>query len=322
MPGPGGGGSGGGFGGGSFGGGGGRGFGGGGYHGGPRGPRRTHFFFPFFGYGGYYGYGGGCLGGLIGMFLAPFLMLVLVVVLLFAMISSTISNVAGGGVVRYDENKFQDYANTRYAEEFSSQGYEDNLLIVFLTNDDADGYYCIAWVGDHVNYKVNELFGDERTAFGRAMTNSIGDNYKYSLSSNLAMAMNRMTDEVKALNLSSSFTCSESHGGADRSHLRNYTDLTFSDATDNALKQFTEETGIPVVLVVDRAETVFGKGLMASDVIILIFLAILLVFAIVWIVRAVKAYNEKKNGGGQDGSSGTGRNGQEGWSGNYRDNNW
>ena len=280
------------------------------------------FFFPFFGYGGYYGYGGGCLGGLIGMFLAPFLMLVIVAALLFAMISSTISNVAAGGVVRYDETKFQDYANTRYAEEFSSQGYEDNLLIVFLTNDETDGYYCIAWVGDHVNYRINEMFGNENTVFGRTVNNSVASNYKYSLSSNLSMVMERMTDEVNALNLSSSFTCKESRGGAEQSHLRNYTDLTFSDATENSLKRFTEETGIPVVLVVDRAESVFGKGPMASDVIVLIFLAILLVFAIVWIVRAVKAYRERKNGDGQGTSSGNGRGGQNGWSGNYRDSNW
>ena len=131
MPGPGGGSRGGGFGGGSFGGGG---FGGGGFG---RGPRHHHHG-PFFGgwyHRPYYG-GGGCIGGLLGIILLPVILLLLVSIILVSMIGSAISNVANGGIISYDEVKFQKYADQQYAAAFSSySNYENNILLVFLTNE-------------------------------------------------------------------------------------------------------------------------------------------------------------------------------------------
>lgn len=165
--------------------------------------------------------------------------------------------------VQYDEATFQDYANTRYEEEFSaSNAYEDNLLIVFLTNESADGYYTIAWVGDNIRSEINYMFGNEDTEFGEAMISSINDSYyAYSLDSNLASMMEIMTKEVVALNLDTSFKSESNNNGAVESHVTNYTDFDVTEATVNtSLQKFTEETGIPVVIVIDSMESVFGDG--------------------------------------------------------------
>ena len=325
MAGPGGGSRGGGFGGGSrgggFGGGHGDGFGGGsrgggfggghhgpgGFHGGPRGPRFGYGYYHrprFFGWGPrYYGYGGGgCLGGLMGALMAPLILLLLVGVMMFGMIGSSLANVANGGIISYSEEKFQDYANTEYYKAFgNSKATEDNILIVLLTNEESDGYYCIAWVGDNINDNITRMFGDDTTAFGQSVIASVNDYYAYSLDSNMAMVMNTMTEKVAELNLTSSFKKTYSHEKSPASHLVNYTDLSMTEETVNdALVAFTEETDIPVVIVVEDMETVFGKNIPAEDIFILLVLGVLGVVAIVAIVRVVKNRSKFKQGNPED----------------------
>ena len=329
MAGPGGGSRGGGFGGGSrgggFGGGHGGGFGGGsrgggfggpgGFHGGPRGPyhRGPRFGYGYYHrprfYGGwgwgprYYGYGGGgCLGGLLGALMAPLILLLIVGVMMLGMIGSALTNVANGGIISYSEEVFQDYANQEYYKAFGNSGAnEDNILIVVLTNEEKDGYYSIAWVGDNIQDKINRKFGDETTAFGQSMIASVNDFYAYSLDSNLAMVMNTMTEEVQSLGLPSSFKKTYSHAKSPASQLVNYTELSLTEETVNdALVSFTEATDIPVVIVVEEMETVFGKNLPMEDVIILVVLAALGVVAIVTIVRTVKNRDKFKDGNPED----------------------
>ena len=330
MAGPGGGSRGGGFGGGSrgggFGGGHGGGFGGGsrggggfggghrgpgGFHGGPHrpyhhGPHFGYYHRPrFFSWWGprYYGYGGGgCLGGFIGALMAPFILLLVVGLMLFAMIGSTLANVANGGIISYSEEKFQDYANTEYYKAFgNSKATEDNILIVLLTNEESDGYYCIAWVGDNINDSINRMFGDDTTAFGQSIIASVNDYYAYSLDSNLAMVMNIMTEKVTDLNLNSSFKKTYSHDNSPASHLVNYTDLSLTEETVNdSLVAFTEETDIPVVIVVEDMEAVFGKNMPMGDILVLLILAVLAVVAIVSIVRVVKDRSKFKQGNPED----------------------
>ena len=326
MAGPGGGSRGGGFGGGSrgggFGGGSGGGFGGGsrgggfggpgGFRGGPhhRGPhfgyhRPRYYYGPrFFGFGPrYYGYGGGgCLGGFLGALMAPFILLLVVGVMMFAMIGSTLTNVANGGIISYDEATFQEYANTEYYKAFgNSDATEDNLLIVVLTNEESDGYYCIAWIGDNVQDRIINMFGDETTPFGQSMIASVPEYYAYSLDSNLATVMNTMSGKIQNLGLSSSFKKTYSHDKSPASHLVNYTDLALTEETVNdALVSFTEETGIPAVIVVEDMEAVFGKSLPAGDIMILLILTVLAVVAIVAIVRVVKDRSKFKEGNPED----------------------
>lgn len=327
MPGPGGGSRGGGFGGGSrgggFGGGGHHGGFGGGHYGGPRGPRGPFGpRRPFFGGGWFhrpygYGYGGGCLGGLLGMLMLPILLVLVVVMIFMGSVGTALTNVANGGSVNYNEAKFQDYANKQYAAEFgSSSAYEDNLLIIFLTNEERDGYYCIAWIGDNIRSEISNMFGDDTTRFGQAMLSSVNeDYYEYSLSSNFATVMETMTGHINNLNLSSPFRSTSDHSSMVESHLTNKTSLSVSALTvDNALKAFTAETNIPAVIVIDEMETVFGKSLSISDIFVLLVLIAVIVLVIYLIVQAVK---KKKNKGGDNNGNADNNGGNSNYNGNY-----
>ncbi len=305
MPGPGGGSRGGGFGGGSRGGGfgGGR---GGGFGGGYRGGFGGGYHRPFFGgwyHRPYYG-GGGCLGGLVGVLLLPIVLILIVSVMLISIVGSAVSNVANGGSVYYDEQVFQQYADDQYAAEFSQySNYENNLLLVFLTNEKADGYYAIAWVGDNIHSDINYMFGDETTTFGRIVQGTINrEYYAYSLDSNLASIMDQMGNRIENLGLKSSFRTQIESTKPPKSHLTNHTSLSLTEETVNdALIAFTEKTDIPTVIVVDTMENVFGKTIPVGDIITVVFLLVILGVAIYLIVRTLK--NRKNDGGNDDGNN-------------------
>lgn len=269
MPGPGGGahGGGGSRGGGGFGGShGGGGFGGhhgGGGFGGPHGGMHGGFHGPHMGGFGwhrrprYYG-GGGCLGGLLGTLFVPIFLVIFIIMFIFGSCSNGIT-ITEENEISYNEEVFQDFADDMYAKEFSdSTAYEDNLLLVVLTDEDYYDYYYIAWVGDHIATDINYLFGNESTELGQAMSDSVNEtNYKYSLDSNLAQVIETMAQEITELGLESSFKCDENHNQVE-SHLTNKTDIEMTEGTVNAaLEDFTEETGISVVIVVEDAEDVF-----------------------------------------------------------------
>ena len=285
MPGPGGGGHGGGGGrGGGFGGGGGfHGGGGGGFHGGGGRPGGgfhggghpgggfhggMHHHPPMGGgwFRGprYYG-GGGCCGGAL---LGPIVIILFVAFMIIYMIAPAGNNnvdyyysegyESADGIV-YDEEVLQDYADEQYADAFGAyDGYEDNLLIVFLTSEDYYDFYYIAWVGDHIQDDVSDLLGNNDTLLGETMLECINEtNYKYSLDADLAAVMKAMAEEITNLGLESNYECTEDHSQTP-SKLINHTDLPLTDDTVNdALTAFTQATGIPAVIVVEEASNVF-----------------------------------------------------------------
>ena len=277
MPGPGGGGRGGGFGGGSVGGGGHRGgFGGGYYH-------RPYGF-------GFWGFG----GGLFTLIFMPFILILIAAVVLFAVVGGAFGSIAEGGTTDYQERVFQDYANAEYKKAFgASTAYEDNILIVFLTNEEADGYYYIAWVGNHVSSDVNAMFGGENSPLENAMYNSINtEGYWYSLGSNLAMAIDEMTENVQALGNTNSFTCPEEHVQVP-SKMVNYGDYDISEETVNtALQNFTEKTGITIAIAVNDMDEVFGVDYTSMIVGIIIVIA-LVAAAVFFIVKSVRERRRK-----------------------------
>ncbi len=318
MPGPGGGArGGGGFGGGGFGrggssggfgGGGGRGFGGGHHHGHHHhhhyGPRPFGFWFwprPYY-------YGGGFFGGFFAFMLLPIIMLLIVGIVLISSIGPAITAFTEGGVVLYDEEKLQDFADSQYREIYgASTAYEDNILIVFLTDEEYQEYAYVAWVGDHIRTDVNYMFGSNSTELGRAMNNAINtSSYKYSLDSNLAMVVEAMQNKIAALGSASHFYCSEQHVQVN-STFKNYTDLDMTAETvGTALNNFTNKTGISISLVVEDAEEVFGKTMPGRYIITLIICLIFIGVAIFLIVRGVK--NRKNGNGGGGGYNGNGYN--------------
>lgn len=302
MAGPGGGSRGGGFGGGSFGGGSrGGGFGGGGFGGGHRGGFHGGF------YGGFghrphrHFYGG---GGLLSALMFPIFLTIIITAMLISMLADGFGSILNGGRIVYDEKEFERYAKNAYISEFgTSSATEDNILIVFLTNEEYDGYYTIAWVGENVQYKINESFGDQTTAFGSAMHSSINSEYyEFSLASNLAMAVSKMTGTIEGMGLTSSFITKKDHGNMTPSHVTNRSELAVNEETVNvALREFTEKTEIPIVVVIDTAENVFGKSFSPTDIVIIIALLALVVGMIIFIIKTVRKYKgENKNNGNND----------------------
>lgn len=277
MPGPGGGGHGGGFGGGFGGGGGFR----GGFGGGYRPPRRGFFFMPF--------WGGGCLGALF----TPIICMVLAIVMMIGVIGGGLTTLFRGGNVVYNENKMQDYASRQYATIYdpSSATYEDNVLVVFLTNEDGQSYYSIGWVGDNLKSQISDLFGNEYTALGSAMQASINtSSYRYSLGSNLAQVTEKMETSVRNQNLDTVYRAqkAERHE-AGKVYNRSNSDIQFNAETvDAALKNFTDSTDISMSIVVADAKDVFGKSLNSAAILALLLCIVLIVYAVVAIVRYVK----------------------------------
>lgn len=287
MPGPGGGGGsrGGGFGGGSFGGGrGGGGFGGGSFggtfggsnNGGSFGGHHHghHHHGPVFvgrGWRGY-GYGGGLGGGC-------FTVIVIGLFIFFGLIwflgepsQVTVNSeqiyVDQNGVF-YDEATMQKYADGKYRQYFgASSAYEDNILLAFLTNEEADGYYTIAWVGDNIDYSISEMFG-EYSEYGDALYQHINTDYfGYSLDTDLARVIDEMTRSIEALGLESSFVSESDRTTVPASGFVNMTSLELTaDVVDKALSDFTAKTGIPCVIVVDYAERVFGGSENVGEII-------------------------------------------------------
>ena len=305
MPGPGGGGRSGGFGGGSRGGGfsGGRGPGGfgGGYR--PRGfyrPHRPYFHMPFFGfrrpfYG--YGYGGGCLGGLFGILLVPFIVILIlfsIITGIFGSIGRSVSNIASGGNSIYSESVIQDYADMCYSEEFAQGStYEDNILILFLVNEECDGYYTIAWVGDNIKSEITDMFGNEYTEFGQKVRNSISSYYKHSLDTNLRNVVNGMEQKVSNLNLTSSFIKESGNHSTYNSHITNMSSMQINEKTINdALTDFTESTDIPIVIVVEDIDDVFGKTVQTKDIITVLIAVAIGGVAVYFVIKSFKEQND------------------------------
>ena len=326
MAGPGGGSRGGGFGGGSRGGGFGGGsrsggFGGGhrpGGFGGPRpggfggphhGPHHHHHHFyhrpffgwrrPFFGYG----YGGGCLSGMMGMIFVPIVLIFIVASLLlslFGNVGNAITNVSNGGDYAYSEEKLQKYANVQYTSEFKdAKEFEDNILIVFLVDEQREGYYTIAWVGDNINSEINYMFGNQYTEFGRSMISNISSYYEYSISKNLATVINDMSAEIVALKVDS-FDTNYGSPAEYQSHVTNRSSLEVNEETINkSLKSFTENTDIPIVIVVDDMGDVFDKEVAGADLMTILLAVVIGGVAIYFFVMAIKGQNNPTDGDGQ-----------------------
>lgn len=242
-------------------------------------------------------YGGGCLGGALNMILGPIILILVVVFFLFSFVRSGVTVRVEGG---YDEETFQDYANSQYEVEFGrSSAYEDNLLITVLVDEEeCYEYYYIAWVGDHIATDINHMLGNDQTELGQAMNNCIStSSYKYSLDSNLAQVMDMLTQEISGLNLESSFTCTENHAQVS-SHLTNHSDLDMTESTVNeALARFTEATGIPAVIVVEDMNEVFGRTVAETtgSSRSFTFVAIVGLIAVMVIVFVVKS-QRRRNG--------------------------
>lgn len=237
-------------------------------------------------------HGGGCSSILV----IP----ILIIFLLLFLFSAVTGNVtvegheaaitSGSKSYTYSEEDFQDFADREYRKAFgSADRYEGNILLAILTNDEADDYFALAWVGDDIDPEIREMFGGY-TELGDAMNRYVnGTYYAYSLDSDLAAVVQEMTTQVSPLSSSTPLSSGDAY-------LVNYTDLDLSAETvDNALEEFREKTGIPMVIVVESLEKVFPVKLAFGSILnsgIMPVVLVILVIAGAVIVKKKKAAND------------------------------
>ena len=282
--------SGGGFGGGNRGGS----FGGGMHHGGFGGHHHHHHDHgPYFGWGWgprhYHHGGGGCSAAIF----AP-MIIALMLIFLFAYMLMPAESVDNFGN-EYNEAAFQAAADAKYAEYFApGSTYEDNILLYFLVEEECDQIYYIAWVGDNIQYDINDLFGGNSSVLGNSVNKNVAPYYAYSLDSNLAAVVNDMERAIGLLSLDSSFKKDTKPASPSESKLVDLTgggEPSLTAATINeALASFTEKTGIRTVVCVDYIDNVFRSGNNGGTTVLLVIAIGILVAAI-----AFTSYSSKKN---------------------------
>ncbi len=280
---------------GGFSGGGGRGgYGGGGYH------HHHHygggfFFFPW--HRPYYG------GGLFSLLFLPIIILVFALIFLVSSIVTLISVVSQGGIVIYDPVVFDNKATAAYEQYFDpkSETYEDNLLIYFSTEEGYADYHGIGIAGNNLQREILYMF-DEGGSFEVALEKAFtGKNYDKSFDRNMYDVITDL--KIEASKLNSAFVDKPQEDTVKDPVLfvgdKNLTDFktdekgyTSEGYTYRGLKEFTEATGINVVMIIDDAESIFGRTIPASVIISGVISLGICIFAVVWIVKSVKA---KKN---------------------------
>lgn len=164
------------------------------------------------------------------------------------------------GVV-YDEEIFEEYADKRYKDAFGGfEGVEDNILIVFLANRNADEFYCITWVGENLNTEIVKLFGDKTTDFGITTMATVSGSYESSLDESFVSIIEHMTMSVASLGLDSPFITDFGFSARSDSHFVNDTELDIDKyAVSDALEAFTNKNGVPIVISLDYMDNVFKK---------------------------------------------------------------
>ena len=230
----------------------------------------------------------------------------MVALLAVGFLGDSLANIRNGGSIVYDEETFQDYANAHYYREFAnSTSIEANMMFFVLTSENYDGFYMIAWVGDDIRYEVNEMFGNEYTEFGTTALSTINtEMYKYSLDTDISTLAMKMADKVAARGYSSNLKAGKTPSSGVTSHLVNASNVQLTEETVNeGLQYFEDKTDIPLVVVVDEAEEVFGITPPTGDYILVAVFAGLIVLAIVLTVKAIKARKENGDGNGNGGSS-------------------
>ena len=297
-----------GFGGGSFGGGHSGGFGGG--------PRRYggFGFFPFF-----WGprFGGGCFGSLLISILFPALMVLLAISMVLSSILSVVapSRAQDLPFFEYDEDALYDYALAQYEANFdaSAATYEDNFLLLFLVNEERNGYSWYSIVGDNLAPRINRALGGDGTELGDTLKEWIPSSYSKSLGGNLDNAVRELGDTLSSLGAPFKKRVVETHD-VSLSKLVNNSDYALDEETLNAgLTYFTEQTDIPIVLVVDNADRVLTLVTKTwADVAPRLLMGVLILgLAAFFIIMSVRSYRKQKKPptGQQNTTSNTDQNG-------------
>ena len=222
--------------------------------------------------------------------IVPVFALTLAALLLATNLSFAIVSIANGGKIKYSDETFNNYVNEQYASEFGeSSAYDDNLLIVFLTNQRGNGYYAMALAGKNLDPQIRQMFGGEITEFWTTLESSMTEYYKFSAQKGFRVTLEQLSASISDKRLESAFVTEQDHSSLTVPHVTNYSSLSINeDSVNIAIRIFTESTGIPTVMVIDTAENVFGKTMPVKEIVVSVISAAVITVSSVLIVKDVK----------------------------------
>ena len=231
----------------------------------------------------------------------PLAVVVVICVILFAFIAALSNqalsvNAETDGVVP-DKTVLEAYAKSQYEEAFgNSEGYENNVIIVFLANKSSDRYYCTAYLGNNVRDEIVNVFGPEPYPFGSTMENLVPRYYANKLTANFRDVMMQMKGSIKYAKdeggFDSIFIDPQKIEKPASSYVINHTKLDIDNQNlDQGLDDFTKATGLSAVIVVNYMSNVFERE-SNPYILPIIFLSLLLIaLGIFLVIKSVKRKN-------------------------------
>jgi len=213
---------------------------------------------------------------LFGIILFPAFITLIAIFAFVLFLIPTVEVCKNGGNLVYNDSAAISFRDTKYNEYFYGTNEKNGLLITFLIEDvdsKYDQYFCISKTGENLADKVRNEFGNDQSSFGKAVLKEVDDKYKESFSSDIVAIIAEMSKEITDHNLESHFKDGSIPADTSISRVINHTPLAISkEDINDALKSFSSETDIPVVVVIDSIDRVFQRQLPYKDFLIMIVL--------------------------------------------------
>jgi len=192
----------------------------------------------------------------------------------------------------HDSERTETFAYAQYEEIFAEEGYESNILLVFLVTEEYDNGEYFALVGDDVEREVYMMFGGNGAELDAAMQQSINkESYKNQLARGIADVLDIMADEI----VRGGYVTEPSAPAPEQGKsFRNLSAMLITPATvEKEIAEFRAETGINIAVVVEDATDVLETSYVPM-IMGLIIAGGMLVLAVVLIVKGVKASRKEK----------------------------
>jgi hypothetical protein len=192
----------------------------------------------------------------------------------------------------HDTERTEEYAMMQYEQIFEAgEGYESNILLLFLVTEEYDNGEYFALVGDDVEREIYMMFGGNGAELDLAMQFSINkESYKNQLGRGIASVLDMMAGYIVDGGYATEPTVP-----APAKSFDNQSAMTIAPATvEKAIAQFREETGINIAVVVEDATDVLETSY-APMIMGFIVAGVLIAVAIVLIVKGVRG-NKRGNG--------------------------
>ncbi len=234
----------------------------------------------------------------LGVLFVPILILLAAALVLGVYVVSAKRQLNDEGNLGYDQVYLREYANGKYLEYFGeSSAVEENIMLLLLVNDTCDGYDFVAWIGDNlVNDLRDEFDHEEETSFVNSCKVHMDGNYSQDLHTSLSAIVRDMKDVVLGLDLDTYYDDEDEvvdTSDLAPSMLYNLTDLQVSAAVNDALVEFTQATGLSIVIVVEDVEEVQRESIAAFDIVMVLAVAVVVVIDVALLVVRIK---NKKTG--------------------------